>query len=130
MSKPIKKNLTKFAVLITAAACCFSASNAQAQASTGLTYQGQLSEAGSPADGAYPMTFRLFDASVGGAQIGPSIVVAQNVADGLFDALLDFGAVDFGSNQYWLEIVVDGTTLTPRQAVSGRFIREEEGNRQ
>jgi len=119
MSKPTKKNLTKSAVLTIAAACCFSASNAQAQASTGFTYQGQLSEAGSPADGAYPMTFRLFDASVGGAQIGPSIVVAQTVTDGLFDTPLDFGAVDFGSDQFWLEIIVDGTTLTPRQAVSG-----------
>jgi Chaperone of endosialidase len=115
----MSKKFTQYAFLAIASAICVSANTAQGQASTGFTYQGQLNEAGLPADGAYPMTFRLYDAAIGGAQIGPSIVVAQSVANGLFDTPLDFGAVDFGNDQYWLEIVVDGTTLTPRQAVSG-----------
>jgi len=119
MSKPINKNLTKSALLAIVAAMCISANTAQAQASTGFTYQGQLNEAGSPADGSYSMTFELYDAPIGGVQIGPSFAIVQSVTNGLFDTPLDFGAVDFGNDQYWLEIIVDGTTLTPRQAVSG-----------
>ena len=64
MSKPINKNLTKSALLAIVAAMCISANTAQAQASTGFTYQGQLNEAGSPADGSYSMTFELYDAPI------------------------------------------------------------------
>jgi hypothetical protein len=40
------------------------------------------------------------------------------VQDGLFQVELDFGAGAFGADPRWLEIVVDGTALSPRQAIN------------
>ena len=38
---------------------------------TSFTYQGRLTDGGSPASGAYDLQFVLFDAAVGGSQVGP-----------------------------------------------------------
>jgi hypothetical protein len=43
-----------------------SGSVAQEAVGTGFTYQGFLKEGGSPADGAYDLEFRLYDAESGG----------------------------------------------------------------
>jgi hypothetical protein len=96
-----------------------SARPALAQAPTAFTYQGVLQNGGSPANGAFDMTFRLFDAAVGGSAVGP--VVSRPgvvVADGLFTVALDFGAVPSGSDSLWLEVRVGAFTLSPRQAFS------------
>lgn len=91
-----------------------------------FTYQGELKTGGSPANGAYDMRFRLYDAATIGNQIsgmevhdGVSNPVIP-VVDGLFAVKLDFGSV-FNGTALWLEIDVrpDGptayTTLQPRQ---------------
>jgi hypothetical protein len=49
------------------------ASPTSAQTST-FTYQGKLTDASSPANGAYDLQFRLFDALVSGNQVGATIV--------------------------------------------------------
>jgi Chaperone of endosialidase len=91
-----------------------------AQTDTAFTYQGELKEAGAPANGSYSMRFKLFDAIAGGNQIGSTFIInPQEVADGLFAAGLDFGTQDFSNGQHWLEIIVDGSTLAPRQAMTG-----------
>ncbi|MCG3126991.1 MAG: hypothetical protein CHACPFDD_01847 [Phycisphaerae bacterium] len=96
---------------------------------TVFTYQGQLKLSGSPADGAYDMRFRLYDAATVGNQVGSMQVhdgvtnPAVNVVDGLFNVDLDFGGV-FDGTALWLEIEVrpDGpdayTTLQPRQPLT------------
>lgn len=99
------------------------ATAAQAQP-TSFTYQGQLKNNGSPANGSYTMTFTLFDALAGGSQQGSTLTFdgaggnppQVSVDQGLFTVSLDYGVTPFVANQsLWLEIAVSGTTLTPRQ---------------
>src|ERR1044072_4906258 len=95
---------------------------------TAFTYQGKLTDAGSPASGNYDLQFKLFDtATVGtGAQQGATLVrnpVA--VSAGVFSVQLDFGANVFGGADRYLEIAVRPvgsaspyTVLAPRQPLT------------
>lgn len=95
---------------------------------TAFTYQGHLKQNGSPANGNFNMTFKLFDAPApGGTQQGSTLTfdgaggnpAPVSVASGLFTVQLDFGVGPYTANQNrWLEIAVGGTTLTPRQALT------------
>lgn len=87
-----------------------------ARAETPFTYQGQLADAGTPHNGPAEMVFRLWDAEIGGTQIGGDLNRTVEVTDGLFQVVLDFGSVFDGGFRF-LEIEVDGTVLKPRQAV-------------
>lgn len=85
-------------------------------AGTNFTYQGSLSQNGALPNQIFDMEFSLWDDSVGGSQVGPLLIQAVDVVDGLFATNLDFGAVAHADNgQRWLEITVEGVTLTPRQ---------------
>ncbi len=99
-----------------------------AQTDTAFTYQGHLQSAGQPVDADADFRFRLYDALVGGNQIGAEVVVsAAEVNVGLFDAVLDFGANALGGRR-WLEIDVRSphdpsdtepfATLSPRQSLT------------
>jgi hypothetical protein len=92
---------------------------------TAFTYQGQLMDGGAPADGIYDLRFILYNAEVGGSQIGP--IVYKNstvVSGGLFSVELDFGASAFAGEARWLEIGVGPggsgtyTVLSDRQKVT------------
>lgn len=90
---------------------------ASAQQST-ITYQGQLQQAGEPFTGMANLEFSLHDNLVGGSQVaGPVTRLDVPVEDGLFQVELDFGAGAFGADVRFLEVRVDGTTLSPRQRV-------------
>ncbi|NBB70264.1 MAG: hypothetical protein GVY33_08050 [Alphaproteobacteria bacterium] len=98
-----------------------------AQVGTAFTYQGQLEQDGSPANGTYDFQFQLFDAETDGSSLAPAVTVtAVEVTDGLFAAEIDFGAGAFGGQDAWLEVSVrEGgggstpfTPLSPRQAVT------------
>lgn len=83
-----------------------------------LTYQGQLLDGGAAADGTFTAIFTLWDAEAGGSQVGPTnIREGLVVADGLLTAQLDFGA-DVFNGARWLEISIDGQTLSPRQKLT------------
>ena len=88
-----------------------------AQGTTAFTYQGQLHDGGTNANGTYTMIFKLYDASTIGNQIGSTITTSPTLANGLFSVNLDFGNV-FNGNALWLDITVTngGTiqTLSPR----------------
>jgi Chaperone of endosialidase len=122
------------AALCVATVCSVSA---LAQTDTTFTYEGELQEAGAPANGSFTLDFSLFDALIGGAQVGSTVTIAaQAVSDGLFSSPLDFGVQDYSGTPYWLEIVVDGTTLSPRQAITAtpysiqtRGLFVDEGNK-
>src|SRR5438477_8818145 len=61
---------------------------------TAITYQGKLTDAGSPANGNYDMQFKLYDTpSLGtGTQHGPILQVPVVAASaGIFTVTLDFG---------------------------------------
>ena len=93
---------------------------------TAFNYQGWLSDGGAPANGAYDLTFTLFDAPSGGAIVGTSNVVHDlGITNGLFNVALDFGGASFDGGARWLEIAVrpgasaDGyTNVSPRQPIT------------
>ena len=93
---------------------------------TAFTYQGRLTDGGSPANGSYDFQFKLYDAASGGTQVG-STVTKEDVAvsDGLFTVELDFGTGVFTGDARHLEIGVRPgsstsayTTLMPRQTLT------------
>ncbi|MCA9293606.1 MAG: tail fiber domain-containing protein [Phycisphaerales bacterium] len=87
---------------------------------TGFTYQGRLRSGGLPATGDFAMTFSLWDAELAGAQIGAPVgLPAVSVSGGVFAVELDFGVSVYNGMPRWLEIEVDGQTLSPRQAITG-----------
>ncbi|MFG0306544.1 MAG: hypothetical protein ACF8Q5_10085 [Phycisphaerales bacterium JB040] len=81
-----------------------------------FVYQGRLSDAGQPANGAYDMVARVWDAPSGGNPVGIFNTFSNvPVSDGLFqinipDTLSAFTTTD----PRYLEITVEGTAL-PRQ---------------
>jgi len=44
---------------------------------TAFTYQGRLSAGGQPASGSYDLRFILYNADIGGSQVGPSSQTLQ-----------------------------------------------------
>src|SRR5688500_10497274 len=100
------------------------AASAAAQ-TTIFTYQGKLSDAGTPPTGTYQMEFRLFDAVFGGAQIGAVITNnSVSVTEGVFTVNLNFGSTAFPGADRFLQISVrrnadEGfVTLNPRQQIA------------
>src|SRR5262245_48406244 len=107
--------------LLTSALC----SPAFAQG-TAFTYQGRLNDGASPANGIYDLRFTIYDStnSPGVVIAGPITNSSVGVSDGLFTALLDFGAAPFNGADRWLDIGVrtNGggafTSLAPRQPIT------------
>lgn len=98
----------------------------QVAVSAGFTYQGRLTDDSTPASGSYDFRFILYDAAIGGSQIG-NIVTKDDVAvsDGFFTVVLDFGAGAFVGDARYLEIGVRRgsdtgtyTILSPRQPLA------------
>jgi len=87
---------------------------------TAFTYQGVLKSGGSSVDGVFDLEFRLFDVPVGGTSLGTVTLQNQTIEEGQFTVSLDFGgpASIFDGNERWLEIAVEGTTLSPRQRIT------------
>ncbi|MEN1728792.1 MAG: hypothetical protein AAGJ52_10185, partial [Pseudomonadota bacterium] len=84
-----------------------------------LTYQGELRESGQPFTGTANLQFLLFDQPSGGSQIG-SVQNRPNwpVNGGQFQVELDFGLAAFDGSDRYLEVLVNGNPLTPRQRVT------------
>lgn len=86
------------------------------------SYQGYLSDSsGSPvADGSYPVTYRLYNVATGGSALYTESG-SITVAGGLFST--SFGSeslpTDIASQEIYLEVEIDGETLTPRQRLQG-----------
>lgn len=92
---------------------------------TAFTYQGQLSQSGQPATGSYDLRAILYNAEIGGSQVGPIVTrAAVPVNNGSFTVSLDFGPGAFDGSSRWLELSIKAaggdtfTTLTPRQALT------------
>jgi trimeric autotransporter adhesin len=92
---------------------------------TAFTYQGQLQNNGSPANGSYNLTFSLFNNSAGGTAVaGPVNTNGILVSNGLFTVTLDFGSSVWNGETNWLQIGVETnggssfTTLGPRQRIA------------
>ncbi len=87
-----------------------------------FSHQGKLLDSsGNPvADGSYSVMYRLYHVSSGGTAVYTDTNTV-NITDGYFNS--EFGASDVDpkifSEQTWLEISVNGETLTPRQFLRG-----------
>lgn len=95
--------------------------HAGAQGDTAFTYQGELTENGVPAEGPFDMQFQLWTAEVGGTQAGGTQTLdGVQVSGGRFAAAIDFGPnfFVFNNDPRWLQIIVRGTPLSPRQALT------------
>ncbi len=90
-------------------------SSASAQA---FTYQGFLRQSGTPANGSFSMTFRLFDVPSGGTALATVGPIAVSVSNGLFSAELNFPQPVWNGGTRYLEIQVGSTTLTPRVKIN------------
>lgn len=115
-------SVIRLSILAVALWCGVLTASAQ---TTAFSYQGQLNDNGSPANGAYDMQFKLFDALNIGTQVGSTVTLTNvTVSNGVFTVTLDFGATAFPGANRWLEISVrltgggTFTTLTPRQPVT------------
>src|SRR5262245_40043121 len=72
---------------------------------TAVTYQGQLQQSGTPANGAFDFQCKLFDALTVGTQVGTTQTASNiAVANGAFSIDLDFGAGAFDGNERFLEL--------------------------
>ncbi len=84
---------------------------------TTFTYQGRLLSNGEPVNGVVNARFFLYDAAAGGNLIAGPISGNVNVVDGLLAYDADFGADAFDGSERWIEVSIDGNTLSPRQQV-------------
>jgi hypothetical protein len=119
---------TALRVMILAALGLFIPFSLQAQ-STAFTYQGQLKDGSSPANGTYDLSVSICTAASGGVTSTPIYVDDLMVTDGLFTAELDFDSSWFNGSDRWLEISVRPgsasnadrsgyTLLAPRQKIT------------
>jgi hypothetical protein len=72
---------------------------------TSFSYQGELRDARGPVGDACDLRFWLWDAAIGGSQVGSTVTLeGVTLVDGLFTAQLDFGADAFQGDARWLEV--------------------------
>ena len=120
------RSASTLAATVVLVVLCFCSLSQTVQAqTTAFSYQGKLSEGGTPPTGQYDFTFKLFDTA--GAQQGSTITsTSVNVSSGVFAVQLDFGSNFPGADRF-LEIAARQhsadpntpafTTLSPRQAI-------------
>ncbi|HEV2434433.1 MAG TPA: tail fiber domain-containing protein [Verrucomicrobiae bacterium] len=92
---------------------------------TAFTYQGQLNNGGSPANGSYDFKLILYDAAnAGNILAGPITNAAVAVSNGLFTMTVDFGPGVFIGESNWLHLAVSTNgagsfvALSPRQQLT------------
>jgi hypothetical protein len=93
-----------------------------------INYQGEVRDTqGNPLDGIYTMQFRIYSArDTGSALWGEQQTVDVN--NGIYNVYLgagakitggdDLGPTIFSSGDRWLEVTIEGETLSPRQRIS------------
>lgn len=92
--------------------------------SSGFTFQGSLKQNGSPANGQFDFTFKLFDRDENGIQVGTTLTQTNvTVSGGVYSASLNFGASAFQGDGRWLQVAVrpagsgSYTALDPRTEI-------------
>jgi hypothetical protein len=113
----MRRRICVLAVCAGLAAALVWGNQATASTPSTFTYQGQLLQGGEPFTGTVNLDFRLFAGSTAGAALGHLTAPNVPVTGGLVTIDLDFGTAAFGGEERWLEIQVNGITLSPRQPV-------------
>lgn len=85
-----------------------------------ITYQGRLTDAsGKALTGTFNLTFQVWNDATAGIQLGSDIVLTGvSVKDGLFTVKLNVPHDAFDGQSLWLQIIVNGQTLSPRQVLT------------
>ena len=84
-----------------------------------INYQGRLIKDNVPVDGTKPMSFSIYDDAAGGTLLWTSEGVDVEVYNGLFRYVLDLSSINWAAGEtLYLEVKVDGETLTPREEMS------------
>ncbi|MBN2133484.1 MAG: tail fiber domain-containing protein, partial [Sedimentisphaerales bacterium] len=103
--------------------------NVTIPAGTAMTYQGYLMDQGTPVNGLHDLQFKLYDAPVGGRQIGATYDASElDIVDGYLATVVFFGGGPdiFNGEARWLEMAVKPssepqeayTLLEPRQRIT------------
>jgi hypothetical protein len=125
LEEEMKSHRLTIIVLATALPALLAGNIVAAPLGTAISYSGRLQQSGNPANGSYDLKFALFDAPTNGTQFSLTLTnPAVTISNGLFSALLDFGAGAFNGDARWLEIGVrtngatSFVTLDPRQRIT------------
>ncbi|HMP71702.1 MAG TPA: hypothetical protein PKE55_00405 [Kiritimatiellia bacterium] len=86
-----------------------------------IHYQGRLMDGTNLVNGSVVLNMNLYDAAVGGTHLYSDENVGVPIVDGLYAVEIGDGTVlgnlddALSRNEVWLEVVVDGTPLSPRE---------------
>ena len=82
-----------------------------------MNVQGRLLSAGSPMNGGHPATFRIYDSASGGTALwieDDSLSVQNGIFSAVLGQAVPIPTLVFSSQPRWLEVTVEGSTLSPR----------------
>jgi len=113
-------------ILVLLALIIVNITSAQTPVGSEFTYQGSLDVNNTPANGVFDFTFKIFDSTTSGNQIGSDFIADDlMVIDGFFTAVIDFNTTAFVGNKVWMEIYVRNGAesgafqqLLPRQQIT------------
>jgi hypothetical protein len=119
--RPMTRSFTRGSAVVTAAFALFAlAAAASGEIPKKINYQGKLTDpSGVPLSGSHSMVFSIYEAADGGSPLWSETKTAEADSDGIFSTVLgsvNSLEVDF-TGPCWLEIEVDGETLSPRREV-------------
>ncbi|MBI5245045.1 MAG: hypothetical protein HY922_15385, partial [Elusimicrobia bacterium] len=83
-----------------------------------LPYQGNLRQNGIPVNGAHTLVFKIYTSAAGGYPVYTSPSTPVAFTNGRFFVTLEPSGVDWEHTTPYLEVVIDGTTLAPREELS------------
>lgn len=125
------KNIKMIRVVVVVLGCLLVVSGARAGVPAVVNFQGRLLDTveGGVVDGVVPMTFQLYDADTGGNLLWEENHDAVQVVAGIYAVqigagtpapanTMNFAAVLEQYTELWLQVVVDGTVMEPRQLLS------------
>ncbi|MHC5112116.1 MAG: hypothetical protein ACYTHJ_19820 [Planctomycetota bacterium] len=95
-----------------------SASTAWGQAPYRFTYQGELTENDCLAEGVYAMDLSIWSDLTGGTEVLQVSYPDVTVANGRFTVEIPVGTDTFQSSVRYLELTVNGVTLSPRERIT------------
>jgi len=111
-------------ILLTVSILLISLAYSFAEVPCKVNYQGRLIKDNVPVDGTKTMKFSIYDSAVGPTLLWTSEDVSVTVHNGLFRYVIGSGGTDLSGMDWtagqalYLEVVIDGETLTPREELS------------
>lgn len=83
-----------------------------------FTYQGNIRQNGFLVNGQRAMVFRVYDSSSSAVPLWTSAAMDVTVSTGVFKADLKPSIADWEAGNLWLELEIEGNTLSPREELT------------